>query len=79
MGCIDLPNPTQGSSLEGAGQERLGLVLYKTIKYMLNLFNSMATCVFDESLARRQKMVAETASIVADRRPNNTNRLITYY
>jgi hypothetical protein len=27
MGCIDLPNQTQGTSLEGAGQERLGLVL----------------------------------------------------
>jgi hypothetical protein len=52
MGCIDLPNPTQGTSLEGAGQEHLDLVLYKLINLLLNLFNYMATCVFDESLAR---------------------------
>jgi hypothetical protein len=36
MGYIDLPNPMQGTSLEGAGQERLGLVLYKSIEYLLN-------------------------------------------
>jgi hypothetical protein len=55
MGCIDLPDPMQGTSLEGAGQECLGLVLYKLIEKLLNSFNSMVTCVFDESLARRQK------------------------
>jgi hypothetical protein len=32
MGCIDLPDSMQGTSLEGAEQERLGLVLYKLIK-----------------------------------------------
>jgi hypothetical protein len=31
MGYKDLPNQMQGTSLEGAGQERLGLVLYKLI------------------------------------------------
>jgi hypothetical protein len=36
MGYIDLPDPSQGTSLEGAGQERLGLVLYKLINKMLN-------------------------------------------
>jgi hypothetical protein len=35
MGCIDLPNPMQGTSLEGAGQERLGLILYESINYCL--------------------------------------------
>jgi hypothetical protein len=55
MGCIDLPNPTQGTSLGGAGQEHLGLVLYESIEELLDEFNSMASCVFDESLAHCQK------------------------
>jgi hypothetical protein len=29
MGAMDLPNPTHTISLEGVGQERLGLVLYE--------------------------------------------------
>ncbi len=38
----------------------------------------MATCAFDD-LVYRQKMVAKAAPIIDGGRPNNTNRLKTYY
>jgi hypothetical protein len=52
---MNRPNPMHGRPSAGVSQGLLGGVLYKSIKYQTNLFNSTAHLVFDESLARSQK------------------------
>ena len=77
VGSMDLPNLKQGTSSEGIGQERLGVVLFKkSNKNDFNLFLPLpyVIAMFVNIACPPSIMVTKTASVVDDGRSKYTVR-----